>query len=196
MVSNDSIDQFLNQSARRRPNHPAVVEADHAITYDELAALSDRLRDRLGKMGVVAGDRAGVYLHKSIDSVAAIFGILKVGATYVPVDPLAPASRNAYSFNNCSVRTAIVKDVFTDGLRAEMATSGAVPELIATPGTGGGKSLAAALSEVAGGARNTPASQKRATSNDLAMIFPGLVAAEWRRLRSANRQSSRATQLF
>ncbi len=37
------------------------------------------------------GDRVGIYVHKSIDAVAAIFGILKAGAAYVPVDPLRAA---------------------------------------------------------------------------------------------------------
>ncbi len=42
-------------------------------------------------MGVRPGDRVGIYLRKSIDAVAAIYGILKAGAAYVPVDPGAPA---------------------------------------------------------------------------------------------------------
>ena len=60
----------------------------------------------------------------------------------MPVDPLAPASRNAYIFNNCSVRTAIVEDQFVGDLRAEMAKLGDVPAFVVTQGTGGGKPLA------------------------------------------------------
>ena len=95
-----SLDEFLDHSAHRRPHHPAVEEADHKISYAELAALSDRVRDRLVQGGVQVGDRVGIYMHKSIDGVASIFGILKAGAAYVPVDPLAPASRNAFIFHN------------------------------------------------------------------------------------------------
>jgi amino acid adenylation domain-containing protein len=171
MASVDSLDQFLDRSARRRPNHVAVVESDQAITYGELAALSGRLRNRLCEMGVAAGDRVGIYLHKSIDSVASIFGILKAGATYVPVDPLAPASRNAYIFNNCSVRTAIVEDGFADGLRAEMAQFGPVPEMITTPGTGGGKSLAAALDSMPASGCSDVSPRKPPSPNDLAYIL-------------------------
>ena len=97
--------------------------------------------------GVRAGDRVGIYQHKSIDAVASIFGILKAGAAYVPVDPLAPASRNAFIFNNCGVHTAIVEAAFADELSTEMGLLGEFPPLIVIAGTGGGKPLDSALSE-------------------------------------------------
>jgi acyl-CoA synthetase (AMP-forming)/AMP-acid ligase II len=115
MIGNSHLlNQFLDRSAATRPEHIAVEEAGHTITYGDLTTLTDGVRDELRRSGVRPGDRVGIYLHKSIDAVAAIFGILKAGAAYVPVDPLAPASRNAFIFNNCSVRTAIVEDRFID----------------------------------------------------------------------------------
>ena len=90
MDSPNSLVRYLDASAKRRPGHPAVEEADHSITYAELASLSDRVCSRFRSEGIQAKDHVGIYLHKSIDSVATIFGILKAGATYVPVDPLAP----------------------------------------------------------------------------------------------------------
>jgi amino acid adenylation domain-containing protein len=148
MIGVRSLNEYLDLSARRRPNHPAVEEADHRITYAELAALSDQVRDRLVHDSVRPGDRVGIYLHKSIDGVASIFGILKAGATYVPVDPLAPASRNAFIFNNCAVRTAIVEAAFAEALATEMGRLGNIPQLIALDGTGGGKPLNAALNRI------------------------------------------------
>src|SRR5262245_12233705 len=130
MDSSSNLVRYLDASAKRRPDHPAVEEADHSITYGELAALSDRVCRRLRQDGVRAKDRVGIYLHKSIDSVASIFGILKAGATYVPVDPLAPASRNAYIFNNCVVKTVIVEEAFAGELRTEMEKLGEVPPYI------------------------------------------------------------------
>jgi amino acid adenylation domain-containing protein len=165
-----SLDQFLNHSAQKRPDHLAVEEAEYAITYAELDALSDRVRNRLWQAGVRARDRVGVYMHKSIDAVASIFGILKAGATYVPVDPLAPASRNAYIFNNCSVHTAIVEDRFVDGLRSEMAQLGEVPAFVSIAGTGGGKPLDDALRKGGPNAASVDFSTAP-TSADLAYIL-------------------------
>ncbi|MEX2114918.1 MAG: AMP-binding protein, partial [Pirellulales bacterium] len=98
--------QLLDDQAALRPQHVAVEDpaSGGAISYAELTRASDRLRDRLIHWGVRRGDRVGIYLTKSIDAVATIFGILKTGAAYVPVDPHAPASRNAYVFGNCAVK--------------------------------------------------------------------------------------------
>src|SRR6185295_5671966 len=144
---------------------------DHSISYRELAELSDRVSHRLREQGIQAKDRVGIYLHKSIDSVASIFGILKSGATYVPVDPLAPASRNAYIFNNCAVKTVVVEDAFAGDLATEMGKLGDVPPLIATAGTGGGRPLDAALGREA--AKGTVVSQAVAgpLPDDLAYIL-------------------------
>ncbi len=171
MSDPQSLEQFLDASARRRPSHPAVEEAGHAITYQDLAALSDQVRDHLRRMGVGPGDRVGIYLRKSIDSVAAIFGILKACATYVPVDPLAPASRNAYIFNNCSVRTAIVEDKFAGGLREEMAKLGDVPPLVSTAGIGGGKPLREATRSQGVGEPALSTAVAGPKPNDLAYIL-------------------------
>ncbi len=55
-------------------------------------------------------------LHKSVDSVAAVFGILKCGAAYVPVDPTAPASRNGFIFHDCSVSAVIAEESLAQAL--------------------------------------------------------------------------------
>ena len=108
-MSATALHQLLERSAIERPHHAAVDEPGAGkISFRELDALSDRVRDRLRVLGVGRGDRVGIYLRKSIDSVAAIFGVLKAGAAYVPVDPGAPARRNAYILNDCSVAAAVV----------------------------------------------------------------------------------------
>ena len=106
--------------------HPGVG----AISYADLNALSDRLRDRLVAMGVRPGDRVGIYMRKSIDAIASIFGILKCGAAYIPVDPEAPAARCAYILNNCSVRVIVAERRLEAGLRAELERIGTVPPLL------------------------------------------------------------------
>jgi amino acid adenylation domain-containing protein len=170
MASVESLTQFLDRSVAARPEHVAVEEIDHAITYKELAVLSDRVRDHLWELGVSHGDRVGIYMHKSIDAVATIFGILKAGAAYVPVDPLAPAARNAFIFNNCSVRAAIAEDSFIDALRKEMAPLGDVPPLVSLVGTGGGEPLAAAVGQASSRA-TSPAGPRATHPDDLAYIL-------------------------
>ncbi|GMV96878.1 MAG: D-alanine--poly(phosphoribitol) ligase [Phycisphaerae bacterium] len=161
--------QLLEASARRRPAHTAVVEPGGGeIDYASLDRLSDRLRDRLVAMGVQPGDRVGMYLRKSIDGVATIFGILKAGAAYVPVDPTAPASRNAFIHNNCAVRAVVTERRVEAAYREELAKLGPVPPMIVMEKTGGGAGLHQALEGL--GAAPVSASVPRG-DDDLAYIL-------------------------
>jgi amino acid adenylation domain-containing protein len=141
-----ALHRYLDESVARHAARTAVREPGGArVSYAELGALSDRLRDRLVALGVRPGDRVGFYLRKSIDSVTSIFGILKAGAAYVPVDPTAPAARNGYILGNCSVKVAITEKRFEDGLRAALAAEGASPALIVIDEAGGGTGIRGAL---------------------------------------------------
>src|SRR5216684_4826105 len=141
-----ALHQLLDLSASRFPDRVAVEESEgSSIRYAELARLSDRVRDRLCKMGVKPGDRVGMCLRKSADAVASSFGIMKAGGAYVPADPTAPASRNAFIFHNCTVKVLIVELRLVDRLREEFKQTGSAPELIVVDGVGAGVPLALAL---------------------------------------------------
>jgi amino acid adenylation domain-containing protein len=141
-----ALQHYLQTAAETYLQRVAVEEPGKGrISYRELDLLSDRLRDRLAHLGVGPGDRVGVYLPKSIDTVAAIFGILKSGAAYVPVDPGAPAERNAYILTDCSVKVAIVESGFVEGLLAAISDRAAQPALLTIGECGGGRGLEEAL---------------------------------------------------
>ncbi|MEX2317856.1 MAG: amino acid adenylation domain-containing protein [Pirellulales bacterium] len=137
---------LLAASATQFPDKVAVEEVlAGEICYRELAELAGRLHRWLASVGVGRGDRVGIYLPKSIDSVAAIFGILRCGAAYVPLDPLAPATRNAYILKNCDVKALVVARDFVDTLRPELAQLGHSPPILVVDEVGGGAGLRDAL---------------------------------------------------
>ena len=138
-MTNKALHQLLDISASMFPDRVAVEEAESgSIRYHELAHLSDRLRDRLRAMGVRPGDRVGICMRKSADAIASIFGIMKAGAAYVPTDPTAPASRNAYIFHNCAVKVVIVESRLADRLSEEFKQLGFSPAMIVIDGVGAG----------------------------------------------------------
>jgi amino acid adenylation domain-containing protein len=163
-----ALQQFLSASARHFPQRNAVEDPGKgSITYRELDALTDRLRDRLTRLGVRRGDRVGFYLRKSIDSIASIYGILKSGAAYVPVDPGAPVSRNAYIFANCAVRVVIVEERMAEPLRAALAELGAAPPLLVLEQSDKGCALASTLAHD----KDLVAATANSASEDLAYIL-------------------------
>jgi amino acid adenylation domain-containing protein len=171
-LSQSALQNFLITSARDYPGRIAIEEpGNESITFQELDALSDRLKDRLYQLGVNRGDRVGIYLRKSIDAVASIFGILKTGAAYVPVDAGAPASRNAYILNDCSVKAVIVEERFVGDLLKESGRDKTDPFLIVLEGAGGGQPLSKTLARLQ---EKKPAPVKEVAStspDDLAYIL-------------------------
>ncbi|PIR56357.1 MAG: D-alanine--poly(phosphoribitol) ligase [Parcubacteria group bacterium CG10_big_fil_rev_8_21_14_0_10_46_32] len=87
------VQQYIDRNARQNPKKTAVVFNDESITYKDLEEYTNQLGRVLKKAGVGKGDRVCFCLYKSINSIKAIFGILKADASYVPLDAFSPAAR-------------------------------------------------------------------------------------------------------
>lgn len=109
----------MGASALAHPDNTAVIDPSGAtIQYRDLDEQSTRIAELLLRLGVNRGDRVAVHAPKSIGTVASLFGVLKAGAAYVPVDPGAPGRRNLQIIADCTVRVLI-----TDAPRAERLRS-------------------------------------------------------------------------
>ena len=95
---------YLTTAAREYPDHAAVRYKDQSISYADLDQMSDALAARLILAGVRPGERVGIWLNKSIQAIVSIYAILKAGAAYVPLDPIAPIKRMMYILSDCQVR--------------------------------------------------------------------------------------------
>ncbi|HVR99972.1 MAG TPA: amino acid adenylation domain-containing protein [Thermoanaerobaculia bacterium] len=98
---------FLEQVARS-PGAEAVVFAAGSLTYDRLNRLANRLANRLRTFGVGPETLVAVAVERSLEMVWGLFGILKAGAAYVPVDPDYPAERIAYMLADCRAPVLLV----------------------------------------------------------------------------------------
>jgi amino acid adenylation domain-containing protein len=70
----------------------ATREGQH-LTYRQLSRRSNQVARQLIEVGVRPGDRVAVCMAKGADAIAAMLGVNKAGAAYVPVDPESPAAR-------------------------------------------------------------------------------------------------------
>ena len=101
------LQHILREGASRSPDHVAVRFGDREWSYAELDRRSDQLARTLRELSVRRGDRVGICLHKSLASVLSVFGILKAGGVYVPLDARAPAARLAYITRNCDIQVIV-----------------------------------------------------------------------------------------
>ena len=97
------MDGLLSRAARQRPDHPAVVDGTRVLTYAELDDLAGRVAALLRTMGVGPGWRVGLYLDKCAEAVAGLYGIMRAGAAYVPLDARAPDDRVGYIARDCGL---------------------------------------------------------------------------------------------
>ncbi|HVB38626.1 MAG TPA: amino acid adenylation domain-containing protein, partial [Vicinamibacterales bacterium] len=86
------VDLFEAQ-VERTPLATAVSERERQWTYRELNEEANRLAWSLVAAGVAPGDMVGICLERSIEMVAAVIGVLKAGAAYLPLDPVNPDLR-------------------------------------------------------------------------------------------------------
>lgn len=98
------IHQYLDLAAASDPDKPAAFFLDEQLSYGDLAKKSNQLATVLAASGVRRHDRVGIYMDKSIYTPVALYGIMKAGAAYVPLDPAAPASRVAAVIRDCKIR--------------------------------------------------------------------------------------------
>ncbi|MVT45212.1 amino acid adenylation domain-containing protein, partial [Chitinophaga oryziterrae] len=88
-------DLFIAQ-AQKTPDATAVILGEEQLTYSELDTRTDKLGRYLRKIGVKEETLVPVCMHRSVDMIVAILGILKAGAAYVPLDPAYPPERINY----------------------------------------------------------------------------------------------------
>lgn len=113
------LQQLLENSARRHPDKQAVVYKDSVITYRDLDIASNQLGWALRNAGIEKGDRVGICLNKSIEEIVVIYGILKAGAAYVPIDPASPPQRIAYFIENCTSKALVTTKKIATKLHQE-----------------------------------------------------------------------------
>ena len=131
------VHDLLGASAARFPGRTAVVDGDRSATYAELEATSNRLARLLAAHGARPGDRIGLYLEKSLEALTGIYGILKAGATYVPLDPGAPAPRLGSIARDAGLRCLITSKEKADLWAPLLAEGAPVETLVVLDGVEG-----------------------------------------------------------
>jgi natural product biosynthesis luciferase-like monooxygenase protein len=106
-VGPDTVHGLFEAQVRATPDLVAVVWRDESVTYRELNARANRLAHHLRSLGANTTSRVGICLHRSVDMVIALMGVLKAGAAYVPLDPTYPRERLAYIAEDAAIATVI-----------------------------------------------------------------------------------------
>jgi amino acid adenylation domain-containing protein len=102
-----SVVAFFDDQVRTAPDRIAVRFEGAALTYAQLSRRANRLARELIARGVRADDFVGVCMHRSLELVVALVGVVKAGAAYVPFDPDYPRERLDYMFADSGARLVL-----------------------------------------------------------------------------------------
>ena len=109
---------LLLDSARRRPDHPALVHRGVSRSYAALAEGSGRLARGLCALGLAPRDRVAVFLDKQFETVESILGAAIAGLTFVPINPALRGAQATYIMQDCNVRVLITTRSRLSGIEA------------------------------------------------------------------------------
>ncbi|WP_159888720.1 condensation domain-containing protein, partial [Paenibacillus puerhi] len=91
-----TIYRLLEEQAEKTPEQLAVYAEDGQLTYRELNERANRLARTLRRHGAGRDKLVGLMVERSLEMIVGVFGILKAGAAYVPIDPEYPEDRIRY----------------------------------------------------------------------------------------------------
>jgi amino acid adenylation domain-containing protein len=100
--------ELFEEQVRRAPERIALEYYEERVTYGELNARANQIAYRLRKMGIVRGDFVGILAQRSTQMIAGIYGILKAGAAYVPLDPEYPEERIQYMLSDAKPKAILL----------------------------------------------------------------------------------------
>ena len=102
--TNQTVVHLFENQARSLPHAVAILHNGKETTYADLASRSYQLARYLKNQGVQQGDIVGLLMVRSPEFVIAIWGVLKAGAAYVPIDCRYPESRIQFILKDAGCR--------------------------------------------------------------------------------------------
>jgi amino acid adenylation domain-containing protein len=105
-----TVHALFAEHAARTPDAAATEWNGRTTTYAQLDAASDAVARRLLALRLGPEARVGVAMERGPGLIAAVLGVLKAGAAYVPLDVEYPAARLAFMMEDADVAALLVAD--------------------------------------------------------------------------------------
>ncbi len=112
-----TVHQLFEEQAARTPNATAVSFEDMEWSYRELNHRANHIARYLLEKGLEAGQIVGILAERSPEALAAMFGVLKAGGTYLPLDPTYPPERLNFILEDAGIKFLLTTSGLPDNLR-------------------------------------------------------------------------------
>ena len=102
------------ENVKRDPDRLAVLDIKGSMTYAELDRLSDSVAHYLVRNNILPDDFVIIKMDRVKEFAAAVIGVHKAGACYVPIDPLYPADRIRYMQEDSEAKVVLTEQSVAD----------------------------------------------------------------------------------
>ncbi|MVF12545.1 amino acid adenylation domain-containing protein [Ketobacter sp. MCCC 1A13808] len=109
VIKHSTVIHWFEDTVQKCPDAPAVITTRQTLTYQQLNQTANQLAGLLRQHGIGAGDRVGICLGRSPWMLVAVYGVLKAGASYVPIEASYPQSRIEYILTDCAAPVLITE---------------------------------------------------------------------------------------
>lgn len=103
----------LKKAIEKNPDKTIVFDVNRALTAKEF----DRLINTIAAMLPESAKRIGVMMEHSVEMIAAIFAVLKIGAAYIPAEPFFPQERVAYMMEEAQAACIITNTTYRNRVK-------------------------------------------------------------------------------
>ena len=110
-IPEERLNKIFENQVEMHPDRVVLYATDGEFTYEQLNEKANRIAHSLIKKGVGPEDRIMFILNRDSNTIASIFGILKSGAAFIPVDSEYPSERIEYVLTDSESKYIIVDDV-------------------------------------------------------------------------------------
>lgn len=108
--------EIFEEQVEKTPDKIALVYENKSITYRELNDRSNAVAIKLREKGVKPCDFIAILAERSIEMIVGIYGIVKSGGAYVPINTEYPKERIDYILKDCKPKVILVYQAETDSL--------------------------------------------------------------------------------
>src|SRR5438874_2541056 len=108
--------ELFEEVASSSPDAAAASFGGRELSYRELDGRADRIAHRLRSLGVGPEQVVGICMEGSLDLPAAVLGVLKAGAAYLPLDPAYPQNRLGFMLSDAGAALVLTHERFAEKL--------------------------------------------------------------------------------
>jgi amino acid adenylation domain-containing protein len=112
--ADETVTALFERQVDATPDAIALTGPQGTVTYRELDQRADVIARELRDRGVGNGTIVGLLADRTVEAIAGLWGILKAGAAYLPLDPQYPDERIGYLLADSRAQLCLVTRKYAD----------------------------------------------------------------------------------